>query len=230
MAESFTAELWSGITDIYDAILAHPFIGGLTDGSLSTGAFAYYVVQDSLYLRRYARALAAVASRAPSARSAAMFARHSADAVATELELHSALLPELGISPDVIEAAEPAPVNLAYTSYMLSVIHGGSYAEGVAAVLPCYWIYAEVGSELVRQGSPDPRFQRWIDTYGGQEFRTVVREVLAETDAIGPMLSGLERDAVRRHFRIASRYELMFWDAGYEQESWPLPLRTDSVM
>ncbi|MCL2583937.1 MAG: thiaminase II [Streptosporangiales bacterium] len=230
MSESFTAELWSGIGDIYDAILAHPFLRGLADGSLSEDAFAFYVIQDSLYLRRYASALAAVASRAPGPRPAAMFARHSADAVATERELHSALLPELGISPGAIDAAEPAPVNLAYTSYMLSVIHGGSYAEGVAAVLPCYWIYAEAGSELIRRGSPDPRYQRWIDTYGGEEFAAIAGEVLAETDAIGPIISVSERDAARRHFRVASRYELMFWDAGYEQESWPVPLSTDSVM
>ena len=224
MAESFSEELWSGIADIYDAILAHPFIGGLTDGTLSRDAFAFYVVQDALYLRRYAASLAAVASRAPSASAAAMFARHSADAVATELELHSALLPELGISPAVIDATEPAPVNLAYTSYVLSVIHGGSYAEGVGAVLPCYWIYGEVGKELVRRGSSNPVYQRWIDTYGGEEFAAVVRDVLAETDAIGPLLSEAERDTVRRHFRVASRYELMFWDAGYRQESWPVPL------
>lgn len=221
MAESFTAELWSGITDIYDAILAHPFIGGLTDGTLPSDAFAFYVVQDALYLRRYASALAAVASRAPDARAAAMFARHSAD-VATELELHSALLPELGISPDVIDAAEPAPTNLAYTSYLLAVIRSGSYAEGVGAVLPCYWIYAEVGKELIRRGSPDRRYQRWIDTYGGEEFAAVVRDVLAETDAIGALLSPSERDAVGRHFRVASRYEWMFWDMGYRQESWPV--------
>jgi thiaminase/transcriptional activator TenA len=222
MADSLTAELWSGITDIYDAILAHPFIVGLTDGTLPADAFTFYVVQDALYLRKYAAALAAVASRAPHPRTAAMFARHSADAVAAELELHSALLPEFGISPAAIEAAEPAPVTLAYTSYLLAVIRGGSYAEGVAAVLPCYWIYAEVGAELLRRGSPDPRYQRWIDTYGGEEFGAVVRDVLAETDAIGPLLSASERAEVRRHFRVTSRYELMFWDAGYRQESWPL--------
>jgi thiaminase/transcriptional activator TenA len=222
MTESFSAELWSGITDIYDAILAHPFIGGLTDGTLPEEAFACYVVQDALYLRRYAAALAAVASRAPEPRAAAMFARHSADAVAAERELHSALLAELGISADAIDAAEPAPVTLAYTSYLLAVIRGGSYAEGVGAVLPCYWIYAEVGKELIRRGSPDPRYQRWIDTYGGAEFAAVVRDVLAETDAIGPLLSASERDAVRRHFRVTSRYEWMFWNAGYRQESWPL--------
>ena len=222
MAETFSAELWSGITHIYDAILAHPFIRELTDGTLPQDAFGFYVVQDALYLRQYAAALAAVASRAPGARAAAMFARHSADAVAVELGLHSALLPELGISPGVIDAAEPAPMTLAYTSYLLAVIRGGSYAEGVGAVLPCYWIYAEVGRELMRRGSPDPRYQRWIDTYGGEEFGAVVADVLAETDTIGPLLSASERAAVHRHFRVTSRYELMFWDAGYRQESWPL--------
>jgi thiaminase/transcriptional activator TenA len=222
MADSLTAELWSGITDIYDAILAHPFITGLTDGTLPADAFAFYVVQDALYLRKYSAALAAVASRAPRPDARAMFARHSVDAIAAERELHSVLLPEFGISPAAIEAAEPAPVTLAYTSYVLSVIHSAGYAEGVAAVLPCYWIYAEVGRELLRRGSPDPRYQRWIDTYGGDEFAAVVRDVLAETDAIGPLLSAAERDAVRRHFRVTSRYELLFWDAGYRKESWPV--------
>ena len=222
MSESFSAELWSGIPDIYGAILAHPFIAGLTDGTLPEDAFAFYVMQDALYLRKYAAALAAVASRAPDPRAAAMFARHSADAVAAELELHGALLPELGISAEDLAGAEPAPVNLAYTSYLLSVIHAGSYAEGVGAVLPCYWIYWEVGKELMRRGSPDARYQRWIDAYGGTEFGAVVRDVLAETDSIGSLLSGRERAAVRRHFRASSRYEWMFWDMGYRQESWPV--------
>lgn len=222
MTDSLTAELWSDITDIYDSILVHPFIAGLTDGTLPPESFAFYIVQDALYLRQYAAALAAVASRAPSAEAAAMFARHSAQAVATELGLHACLLPEFGIDPRGIAAAEPAPTNLAYTSYVLSVIRGGSYAEGLGAVLPCYWIYWEVGKELVRRGSPDPRFQRWIDTYGGEEFGTVVREVLAEADATGAFLSNAERARVRRHFRATSRYEWMFWDMGYRQESWPV--------
>ena len=59
----FSDELWDGITDIYAAILAHPFLAGMTDGSLSADAFAFYVVQDALYLRRYAQALAASAGK-----------------------------------------------------------------------------------------------------------------------------------------------------------------------
>jgi thiaminase/transcriptional activator TenA len=222
VTDSFTSELWDGISDIYRAILAHPFIKGLTDGTLPAESFAFFVVQDGLFLRQYASGLAAVASRAAEPAAMRMFARHAAEAVEVERELHGELLPALGISAREAAAAEPAPANLAYTSYLLSVIRGGTYAEGIGAVLPCYWIYWEVGKELVRQGSPDPRYQRWIDTYGGDEFGDVVRDVITEADAVGAALSESERALVRRHFRTTSRYEWMFWDMGYRRESWPL--------
>jgi thiaminase/transcriptional activator TenA len=222
VTDSFASGLWDSITDIYSAILAHPFIKGLTDGTLPAESFAFFVIQDGLYLKQYASALAAVASRAPGTAAMRMFARHAADAVAVEQELHSQLLPALGISAAEAAAAEPAPTNLAYTSYLLATIRGGTYAEGIGAVLPCYWIYWEVGKELLRLGSPDPRYQRWIDTYGSEEFGAVVQDVIAETNAAGALLSESERALVRRHFRTTSRYEWMFWDMGYRRESWPV--------
>ena len=222
MTDSLTAELWRGITDIYDAILAHPFLAGLTDGSLPAGAFAFYVLQDALYLRQYAKALANVASKAPNTAETEMFARHAANIVTVEMSLHDSLLPDLGLDPAALDAAEEAPTTLAYNSYLLAATGGGSYAEGVGTVLPCYWIYGEVGKHLLAKGSPEPRYQKWIDTYGGEEFAAEVRDVIAVTDALGPGLAGAERERMGRHFRATSRYEWMFWDAGYRQESWPV--------
>jgi thiaminase/transcriptional activator TenA len=219
---TFSARLWDSIADIYGAILAHPFITGLTDGTLPAESFAFYVVQDALYLQDYARALAAVGSRAPTSEAMQMFARHAADAVAAELELHTTLLTELGISTEDVMRAEQAPTNRGYTAYLLATAHAGSYAEGVAAVLPCYWIYWEVGKELLRVGSPDPRYQRWISTYAAPEYGGVVASVIAEVDRIAPMVSSAERDQMRRHFVTTSRYEWMFWEAGFRRESWPV--------
>ena len=218
----FSAELWHGVTDIYQAIIVHPFVAGMTDGSLPQDSFAFYVVQDAIYLRDYARALASVASRAPDDAGTEMFARHAASVITVERQLHDSLLAELGIDPALAETAEAAPTTLAYCSYLLAATGGGSYAEGVAAVLPCYWIYRDVGRELQRRGSPDPRFQRWIDTYGGDEFDAEVREVLAVADQLGPGLGSAGRARAHCHFRTTSRYEWMFWDMGYRQERWPL--------
>jgi thiaminase/transcriptional activator TenA len=222
MTESFSGELWDGITEIYAAILAHPFLAGLTDGSLPADAFSFYVVQDALYLRRYAQALAAVASHAPDAAQTEMFARHAAGIVAVEMSLHDTLLADLDIDRVAVDVTEEAPTTLAYNSYLLAATQGGSYADGVGAVLPCYWIYGEVGKHLLGRGSPNPRYQRWIDTYGGDEFDAEVRDVLAVTDQLGPGLSAAERQKVHRHFRATSRYEWMFWDMGYRREAWPV--------
>lgn len=222
MNDSFTGELWRGAADIYRAILAHPFLAGLTDGSLPEDAFAFYVVQDALYLRSYAQALAAVASRAPDTAGIEMFARHAADVMVVERSLHDSLMADLGIDPALADTAEAAPVTLAYTSYLLATILGGSYAEGAGAVLPCYWIYWEVGKELLRRGSPDLRYQQWIDTYGSAEFGDVVREVLIVTDRLGTDLAPSERALVHRHFRTTSRYEWMFWEMGYRKQGWPV--------
>jgi len=58
----FTDELWHSIEPIYAAILRHPFIAGLTDGSLPRESFKFYAVQDALYLREFARSLAIAAA------------------------------------------------------------------------------------------------------------------------------------------------------------------------
>jgi len=147
-----------------------------------------------------------------------MFARHAAGTVEVELALHESLLPELGISADV----PVAPTTQAYTSYLLTTAFGGTFAEGVAAVLPCYWIYAEVGAELVKRGSPDARYQRWIDTYADEEYQAIVAEALALADEIGPTLSAADEARARRHFATTARYEWMFWDAAWRREVWPI--------
>jgi thiaminase/transcriptional activator TenA len=220
--ERFSAELWSGIDEIFGAILAHPFISGLTDGSLERESFQFYVIQDAHYLREYARALSVAAARAPTERDIAMFNRHAEGAVAVERSLHESFFADFGMSEDEVASTPLAPTNLAYTSYLLATAYGGSFAELLGAVLPCYWIYWEVGKALAERGSPDVLYARWIETYGGEEFAEIVRAVLALTDRLGRELSETERQRAARHFATTSRYEWMFWDMAYRREQWPV--------
>jgi thiaminase/transcriptional activator TenA len=61
---TWSTRLWDEIEPTFAAILAHPFVTGLTDGTLDAEVFAHYVAQDVHYLRDYARALAIVGARA----------------------------------------------------------------------------------------------------------------------------------------------------------------------
>ena len=220
--DGFAARLWGSIDGIYKRILEHPFIEGLTTGELDRGAFRYYVIQDALYLRDYARALAVCAAKSPTESDIRMFSEHAAGAITVERKLHESFFADFGLSEADVTATEMAPTNLAYTSYLLATVYGRPFEEALGAVLPCYWIYWEVGHALTEHGSPDPLYRRWIETYGGDEFADVVRAVLAVTDRLGDTLDEPAKERVQRRFLTTSRYEWMFWDMGYRQEQWPV--------
>jgi thiaminase/transcriptional activator TenA len=207
---------------ILTRILEHPFISGLTDGTLRRDVFAYYVIQDAHYLLDYARALAIVGAKSPDEQTLAMFCAHAQGAIEVERSLHEGLFRAMGITDDEVRSTPVMPTTLAYTSYLLRACHQGSFAEGLGAVLPCYWIYAEVGSALVARSSPDPLYARWIATYGGEEFGKIVANVLAVVDRVGETASMAEQAVMRDHALATSRYEWMFWDAGWRRETWPI--------
>lgn len=221
MTKRFTDDLWASIEPIYGAILGHPFIAGLTDGSLARERFQLYAVQDALYLREFARALAIAGARAPKDDWIVMFAEHAAGALKVERSLHESFFREFGFTTESVIATPLAPTNLAYTHYLLAVAYGAPFHQALAALLPCYWIYWEVGKELARAGSPNPLYARWIATYGSDEFGSIVGPVLEATNEVAVGLDDVERNAMRRHFRTTSRYEWMFWDMGYRCEEWP---------
>ena len=151
-----------------------------------------------------------------------MFNEHAAGALKVERELHEGFFKDFGLTPEAVAATPLAPTNVAYTSYLLAVAYGAPFHEAVAALLPCYWIYWEVGKELERRGSPDPLSPRWIGTSASEEFGSVVRAALACADGIAAELGPVERTAMARHFTMTSRYEWMFWDMGLRREAWPV--------
>jgi thiaminase/transcriptional activator TenA len=214
--------IWQEIRPVHEAILRHPFVRGLTDGTLPQDAFARYVVQDALYLRDYARALALCGARASDTDGLRMFCRHAAEAVDVERDLHERLLAALGVDPEAAAATEPSPTCLAYTSFLLQACTVRERHEAVAAVLPCYWIYWEVGKALLAAGSPDPRYQEWIATYGGEEFAGAVRGAIAAADAATARLAPEDLASARRHALVSARYEWMFWDSAHRGERWPV--------
>jgi len=216
----FSDELWTAGAGIYDRVRAHPFLTGLSDVTLPHPAVRHFVVQAAHYLRGYARALAVLAARAPTEADTVMFTQHAAGAIAAEQDMHAELADALGTSSDGDEPV--APTTTAYTSYLLATCHGGSFAEGLGAVLPCYWIYARVGEALLAGSAPDPLYARATAMYGGAEFQAVVDAVLAVTDRIGPTLGDAERERVLAHYVTTCRYEWMFWDAAWRQETWPV--------
>lgn len=219
---SFTAELWESIVPIFQAILEHPFVRGLTDGSLPEPTFRFYVIQDSLYLREFARSLAIASAKSPRDAWCDMFADHARTALVVERSLHEGFFRDWGLTEEQVRGTPLAPTNLAYTSFLVRTAYAAPFEELLGAVLPCYWIYWEVGKVLQARGSTNQLYQRWIDTYASEDYGAVVRQVLTATDTATADLPTNRRQPIARNFLTASRYEWLFWDAAYRRESWPV--------
>ena len=218
----WTGRLWAEIEPVYDSILAHPFIKGLTTGELSTDSFVHFISQDTHYLQEYVRTLLTLAARAPDFADARMLTTHAAAAAAAETGLHAELMTSLGRDPAELLAFDVRPTTRAYTTYLTSTAASGSFADGLAAVIPCFWIYAEVGEHLRQAGSPNPVYQRWIDSYASDEYLSEVLLALDLTDRVGADLGTKAEARARQHFLTAARYEWMFWDAAHRLEAWPV--------
>ena len=218
----WTGRLWAGIEPVYDAILDHPFIMGLTSGELSVDSFVQFISQDTHYLQDYVRTLLALAAKSTDFEVTKMLTTHAAAGAAAETGLHAELMADLGRDPAELLEFDVRPTTRAYTTFLLATVLSGGFADGLAAVLPCFWIYAEVGKHLKQAGSPNPVYQRWIDSYGSDDYLHEVELALDLTDRVGLDLGPEAQAAARKHFQTAARYEWMFWDAAYRQETWPI--------
>lgn len=219
---TFSENLFQRIEKIYRCILAHPFLKGLTDGSLAEDTFRFYAIQDALYLREFSRGLALLAAKAPSDDASIMFNDHAKNAIVVERALHGSFFERWNLSPQDVYRTPMAPNTVLYTSYLLRVAYERPFHEGLGAFLPCYWIYWEVGKALAALGSPVPIYQQWIDTYADDAFADVVRQVLALIDHMAGTLTAVQQEQTAEHFVMTSRFEYMFWDMGYQQQAWAI--------
>src|SRR3712207_5980731 len=99
---SISNELWEANQDIAQACLEHPFVQGISYGTLEQKKFAYYVGQDAFFLEAFARAYSIAAAKAPDFSVFTIF--HSlADGVLQELKLHEGYATKWGVSLQSVE-------------------------------------------------------------------------------------------------------------------------------
>jgi thiaminase (transcriptional activator TenA) len=222
MSTPFRNVLQQAARPIWDAILAHPFLKELGAGALPHDRFLYFIRQDYLYLFEFARVLCLGGSKAEDLDTLEMFAKHAANTVAVERVMHTGFMQRLGLQADELLSSARTPTTQAYTRHLLAVAHAGTLGELVAAVLPCYWIYQEVGRHLATCQPADPVYRDWIKAYGSETFADLVRQQLTLVDRLGARAPDHESWRMTEHFIQSSRYEYLFWDDAYRLVTWPV--------
>jgi len=219
---TFSNDAWQHNLLRYQTILTLPFNQELQAGTLTADRFTQYMIQDAHYLEGFARALSLAASKGQRAEHIVQFAGAAQTAILVERALHQEYFSHFGVSADAFAASEPSPVCDHYVSFLLRVAALEPFEVVLAAVLPCFWIYREVGIHIHQHARTPNPFQAWIDTYAGAEFAQAVQRVIAVVDEVATQASTRTIAAMHRAFTRATQLEWMFWDSAYSQTTWPV--------
>jgi thiaminase/transcriptional activator TenA len=215
---SFTQKLWNESADVYNQILSHPFNQALMKGNLEAEPFKFYINQDALYLHDFGRALALIGARSTEPSKLQQFANFAEGTVVVERQLHNHYFQTFNIKASYTKS----PTCTLYTNFLLSKASLEPYEVGIAALLPCFWIYREVGNYIYRNAAPSNPYQDWIDTYAGEEFSRLVDQAIKITDEVADNSSPRVKESMQEAFLYSTRLEWMFWDSAYRQEVWPV--------
>ena len=218
---AFTDELYEAARDVWDAQAAHPFVRGISDGTLDPAVFERWVRQDYLYLTEFSRVFAWAAARSDRLESMGWYAAALHLTLNTEMELHREYAARFGIGVADLEQETMWPTTRAYTDFLVRTAADGDLADLVAALLPCAWGYVVIGRALAKGAPPvDQRYADWIDQYASDEFAEAGAWLRSELDRVASDVSDEKRARLQEIFVLSSRYELRFWDMCWEGESW----------
>ncbi|KAL9188104.1 hypothetical protein ACHAXT_006482 [Thalassiosira profunda] len=225
MAQSF----WDAAAPLIAVTEKHPFLVAMVDGTLSLDSFQYYVVQDALYLTDFANCLNMLGGRlaeAGDAEASTRLHQLATGAEEDEKELHRSFFTKWNIDDS---DAEAMPNTLLYTSYMLRVVATRPIEEGLAVLLPCFWVYMHVGKcmlalreELGDSVTRPPQYDAWIDMYAGEEFAKEVNDYIAIVDKAAKTAAEDTLKQMEEHFIMSCKLEHLFWNQAHELMQWPI--------
>jgi thiaminase (transcriptional activator TenA) len=222
----FSDAVWQRNLNLYQKTLALPFNQELAKGTLSKEAFCHYVIQDAHYLLAYGRALAVCGAKAFDSDAIIQFSQGAKEAIIVERELHNGFMKEFGITQADFEQTPLTAACHHYTSFLTATAWSESYPVVLAALLPCYWIYAEVGKDILKQNVANNPYQAWIDTYSGEHFNDEVRKVIDIIDQVAANSDAQTVEKMHLAYTRGAELEYLFWDSAYEQRQW---LSLDSI-
>lgn len=213
-ARSLTIPYWEGS-------FTHPFVKGLQEGTLEAEAFRYYLLQDRYYLEHFSKIHLLIAERMENQEVKEMLilgAKHLAEG---EIAIRDSFFKELNITEEEIEDTPIAPTAYNYVSHMYRQLSEGSLNSAVAGLLPCAWLYQEIGMTLIKTGSPNSLYQRWIETYSGEEAKEEVAYQCELLNHLYEVSTEEVKQQMIEAFVISSKMEYLFWEMSFHLQTWP---------
>lgn len=212
------SQMRAEVTELMSKIYALPFNQELALGTLAQEKFIFYCHQDALYLTDFSKALALTATRLPAVHQSELFIQFAMNAIKAERELQANMLKKYSSLPN--NSHEQSPFCFMYTNYLLRMAHSAAVEVAVASLVPCFWVYQQVGQQALAKRQTNNPYQEWIDLYASPEFNHAVALIITTLNELALHTTIHSQKNMIMAFKRATQCEWRFWQGAYLQENW----------
>ena len=182
---------------------------GLMQGTLPVEQFKRYLQQDIIYIANYGKEMETLSAMLHDGEQKAIFSRLATDAVESEKSLHTMLSERFG----VVEGVQMADVTREYMAHTRRYVDAGNVELSLAALLPCFWVYAELGRFMLKgcKCNNNPYFD-WINTYSSSFMEECVDVISVICDKFAHNSSAAVRAEMLQAFIRSVQFEEDFFN------------------
>ena len=201
-----------------NAIYRHRFNRELITGELASERFYFFLEQDYLYLRDFSTALQQVSLRCEEESHQQVFSQLSLDILQTERKLHLNYLKDRPNHSFFSARREKIPAIADYTAHLLCQTNTAPLREAIAGLIPCYFIYRELGEQMNQssQANPNNPYQAWLTSYSSKRFVGSTEKIIAIAEELNEQIScSRQQEAIYTAFHYSATCELRLLDEVY---------------
>lgn len=211
---NFSKKAWKRIKKIYQAIINHPFHQEIIQGTLEQKRFHFYIKQDYLFLQAFSKSLFLIANRVNESKLSEFFVKLATN---TEIAIEKIILPLL-INKNNKNLSLSS---IAYTNYLLNISTNQSIELAISAILPCYWIYHEVGQYIIENTrTTSNNFKQWMIIYAPGNTNSDLVEIIKIFNKLASNSTQEIQQQMYDEFYKSSVLEWHFWDDAYRMKNY----------
>ncbi len=213
---SFMQEVLASSRAIWDDCAATPFVQAIKSGTLPMEKFKAYMIQDSIYLKHYARTFGKAIYCSATLKEVQLYYSALGFVTDTESAVRLNYLKKFGLTDDDIEHIAPFEENQNYIDYLIGAAQGDDICQILMAILPCLlsycYIFKRIAAEPAAKESP---YWDFISDYAAEHFDAICEQWIAYGDEKCNGLPLEKRQELNRIFERGSLLELDFWKMAY---------------
>ena len=204
---------------VWDKCIATMFVQDMKEGKLAIEDFKEYIVQDSIYLKNYARVYGKAIYHAETLREIQLYHSILNFVTDTESVVRLNYLRQFGMTDDDIEFIDPLPENRNYIDFLFETAERGNGCEILMALLPCMLSYSYIFRKLADEPeSRESKYWDFIQDYADDRYAEGYKEWCDFADKKCVSLSEADQKKLGSIFEKAGYLELDFWNMAYRRK------------